>query len=305
MEPPPLILFVPGLRPKPDPATHTAEMLRCLLEGIRRINPQICADLESLSECFEVVAWNFPFYGEYHDIEVDRPGIEAVLQQQTALAIDRAEAGSWRRRILRGVYKAADRLPFLIPQLATEKMELHLQDLLRYVRNRKGIADSTRRLLVAPLLEAAAQRRPTLLIGHSMGSVIASDVLWQLSHELVELFQLDLYLTLGTPLGQKYIQNRLLGSKREGVGRFPTNISNWINIAAVGDLTAIDMEITSDFLEMKDLGLIDDIRDYATYNYFRNDGRGGELNVHAEYGYLINDITARVISDWWATKRGL
>jgi hypothetical protein len=25
----------------------------------------------------------------------------------------------------------------------------------------------------------------------------------------------------------------------------------------------------------------------------------GELNVHAEYGYLVNDETARTIAKWW------
>ena len=32
----PLIIFVPGLRPKPRPADYVAQMLRCLHEGVRR-----------------------------------------------------------------------------------------------------------------------------------------------------------------------------------------------------------------------------------------------------------------------------
>jgi hypothetical protein len=38
------------------------------------------------------------------------------------------------------------------------------------------------------------------------------------------------------------------------------------------------------------------IDDISTYNYYRLDGK---LNVHAEYGYLVNVAAGRVIADWW------
>ena len=33
---------------------------------------------------------------------------------------------------------------------------------------------------------------------------------------------------------------------------------------------------------------------------FRHDG---ELNVHAEYGYLVNKVTAAVVADWWRQQQ--
>lgn len=301
----PLILFVPGLRPKPESAVYLVEILRCLLAGIRRIDVSVAADLEAHRNCFELVAWTFAFYGEHHDIELDRPGIDALLQLDSASACDRSEAQAWRRRLLRILYRLADSLPFRVPPLGNDALKLHLKDLRRYVGNRNGIADATRALLKTPLREAARQGRPTLLIGHSMGSVIAFDALWQLSHESEQRYPLDTLLTLGSPLGQKLIRNRLLGHEQEGVGRYPTNIGKWINIAAVGELTAIDMQLADDYAEMRELGLLDNIEDHPSYNYFRDGGNGGNLDVHAEYGYLINDVTARVVAQWWASKRGL
>ena len=47
---------------------------------------------------------------------------------------------------------------------------------------------------------------------------------------------------------------------------------------------------------MPKLGLVESIEDDMLYNYFRLDG---ELNVHAEYGYLANEKTARTIAKWW------
>jgi hypothetical protein len=44
------------------------------------------------------------------------------------------------------------------------------------------------------------------------------------------------------------------------------------------------------------LGLTDEITDIAVYNYFRHQG---VLNVHSEYGYLVNAATATQIRDWW------
>jgi len=299
----PLILFVPGLRPKPEPARHKAELLRCLIAGVSRSDPDVAADLRAHHECFELIAWTYPFYGVHHDIELDLPGIDAVIQAKGASSRDRADAESWVLRVLRSLYRFADRLPFHVPPLGNETLELHLKDLRRYVRNKKGVADSTRALLRAPLAAAARQGRPTLLIGHSMGSVIAFDTLWQLSHESGGPFHLDTLLTLGSPLGQNLIRRQLLGHDQQGSDRYPGNIRRWINISAVGDMTAFEPKIAGHFSAMKRLGLVDSIEDHATYNYFRHHGHGGHLNVHSEYGYLMNELTAGIVAKWWAAKR--
>jgi len=298
-KPVPLIIYIPGLQPKPEPDKHHEALLRCLLTAIRRIDAQVADAIETNESAFELVSWTYDFYREHRDISTDAEAITAVIEQQAANAQDTAEATSWKRRLTRWIYTLGDLMPFLIPHVASERMEVHLRDLRRYIGDANGIASHTRRMLKVPLQAAALAHRPVLLLAHSMGSVIAYDSLWELSHVAPDRARVDLLVTMGSPLGQRYMQNRVKGAEKSGYGRYPSNIRRWKNLAAVGDLTALDRELANDFSEMMELGLLESFEDEAISTHFR---LNGVLNVHAEYGYLVNEKTAHTIVSWW---RGL
>ena len=296
----PLILYVPGLLPKPEPAAHRDALFRCLIAGLRRHDEKTALDIAANLHCFDIVSWTYDFYKTYRDIGIDQEAIEAVIDQPAAAADDIADASSWRRRIARWLFTLADILPLLIPHVANERMELHLRDLHRYLRNRNDIAEHTRQMLKMRLRAAIEAQRPILLIGHSMGSVIAWDSLWQMTQNERDRVDVDLLLTMGSPLGQRYIQRRLLGHDAVGDDRFPQGIRRWINLAAIGDLTAVDPILADDYAEMVRRGLVASIEDQRLHNWFRLEG---VLNPHAEYGYLANDVTARIVADWWEACR--
>ena len=69
-------------------------------------------------------------------------------------------------------------------------------------------------------------------------------------------------------------------------------------LSAVGDVTAVDIEISDDFSPMTELGYTEKIEDHCAgiYNFFRNDEG---LNPHRSYGYLVNPAVGRIIADWW------
>jgi len=292
----PLIIYVPGLLPKPEAETHRDVLLRCLLAGIQRIDTDLAARLESDKGCFEIIPWTFDFYGEHRDFALDALSVEALIAQGAVTKRDQDEASSLRRRLVRWGFLLGDRLPFLIPHIATERMELHLRDLKRYVRNQGEIAEHTRQILKTSLRQARDAERPILLMAHSMGSVIAYESLWQMSRANREPMQIDLLLTMGSPLGQNYIQKRLKGSDAIGKVRYPDNIRSWVNLSAVGDLTAINPALSGDFQGMLEAAMIENIDDRQIDNWFRLDG---VLNTHSEYGYLVNPETARIVADWW------
>jgi hypothetical protein len=292
----PLIIFVPGLLPKPERELHRDALLRCLVAGVRRIDKQVAAEIESQPAAFDIVSWTYDFYRERQDFEIDRPAVEAVIRKRGADERDIAEATSWKRHLTRWIYRLGDTLPFLIPALANEQMAVHLRDLDRYLNDVNGVAAHARRMLKAPLLAAAEGGNPVLLIAHSMGSVIAYDSLWELSQGDYAGMRLDMLLTMGSPLGQRYMQKRLRGADRQGADRYPSNIRHWKNLSAVGDLTALERHLADDFGEMLELELVESLEDEILLSHFRSDG---QLNVHAEYGYLVNDKTARTIVEWW------
>jgi hypothetical protein len=292
----PLILYIPGLLPKPEADVHKAALLRCLLAGVSKADADVAGWIRDSSDNFELVSWTWDFYHEHRDIALDMAAIEAVIEQHAANEADVREASSAIRKATVWLYRLGDLVPFLIPHLATERMEVHIRDLRRYVHNTNGIAEHIRDMLKATLRQASESGRPVLLIAHSMGSVIAYDSLWELSHNAHESLHVDRLLTLGSPLGQSYLQKRILGRERSGDARYPNNIRRWSNLAAAGELTAIDPVLRKDFGEMLELGLVESIDDVDVFNYFR---LNGQLNVHAEYGYLANQATGQIIADWW------
>jgi len=295
----PLILYVPGLRPKPEPVKHRDALFRCLIAGLRRQDEHVALDIAANLHCFDLVSWTYDFYGEHRDIAIDAAAIDAVIEQPYAAEKDILEATGWKRRSALRLFALADFLPFLIPHVANERVEMHLRDLRRYLQNRDDIAEHTRRRLKLPLRAAAESNRPILLLAHSMGSVVAYDSLWQMTHEHDDDVRVDLLVTMGSPLGQRYLQKRIKGSGASGRDRYPGNVRNWVNLASQGDLTAVDPTLADDYADMLRLGLVERIEDERLFNYFRIDG---QLNVHAEYGYLVNEITARIVADWWRSK---
>lgn len=275
------------------------QLWRCLLDGVRRADPLVHVQMASRPELFSLVGWSHSYYGRYADLGVDLPWIDALLAKQGPTPEDIREASHWRVRIGRVSHLIADRLPALVGLIRNPRLRASIEDTAGYFENRAGIAEKVRRPLTELLREFGAQKAPLLVIGHSLGSVIAYDSLWTASHLEPLDCSVDLFLTLGSPLGIRFVQRRLLGHDALGRLRYPTNIRRWCNITAVGDAYAIDPHVRNDFHEMLELGLIEDIRDYEerVFTWYRSDLG---LNVHRAYGYLVTPEVGGVIAEWWS-----
>lgn len=294
----PRIIFVPGKNPKPPPEQYRQQLLRCLLEGVRKADPGVHAELAALPDFFTLIAWNHGYYGRYAEFD-DAPWVDRLLEKQEASPEDIREARRWRVRIGRISHLIADRFPALIRLIRNPRLRASIEDTAGYFENRAGIAEKVRSPLLECLREFGAVDAPILVIGHSLGSVIAYDTLWTASHIEPVHCTVDLFLSMGSPLGMRFVQQRLLGHDAAGPLRYPTNIRRWLNITSVGDPYAIDPRLRNDFAEMVELGLIDDIRDNGepVYTWFRSPQLG--LNVHRSYGYLVTREIGSVIAAWW------
>jgi len=293
----PRILYVPGIRAKPPPESHRAALWRCVLEGVRRADPEVAASLAVDPDCLRLALWGHLLYPEYRDIGLDAAGIEALLANACPGRDSVREAFGIRRRAAVLAYRIADRFPGLIDWLAAEDTRINLEDSGRYFRNAQGIGDRIRDLLRTELQRCWAAGERILLMAHSFGSVIAWDTLWSLRDEGGPI---DLFLTLGSPLGTHYIRRRLLGSGVRGAGRYPRGIRRWRNLAAIGDLTALRHDFGQDFLAMQSFGLVGAISDRRDLLNPYRDAAG--LNVHRCYGYFVNAVTGEAIASWWRER---
>ena len=293
------IIFVPGKNPKPVPNQHHALLWRTLIEGVHRAEPQVAENLSSHIEDFKLIAWNYTFYHRHKDINRDLPWIDALMNQHRPSEQDIKDAKATHRKLNRLLYNIFDHFPLLL-RFMPKDLQSTAEETKHYFQNVNNIACDVREVLKQELRPLLKNSDNILLIGHSMGSIIAYDTLWELSH-LENLSAKVDFLTIGSPLGMNYVQHRLKGNKYKGKKKYPTNIRNWVNISSEGDVTALDRIFADDFNEMRKLEIIESIEDHCEgiYNFFHNEEG---LNCHRSYGYLVNPAVGKVIADWWQSS---
>jgi hypothetical protein len=135
------------------------------------------------------------------------------------------------------------------------------------------------------------RRRDILLIGHSMGSIIAYDVLTQSVLDTT----IHTLVTMGSPLGLPPIMIKILAEqgkrpKRHITSRTPENISTaWYNFADLRDRVATDYTLSDDYTaNSRHVRAVDTI-------VFNNYEYKGDSNPHNIYGYLRTPELAHVI----------
>jgi len=227
---------------------------------------------------------------------MDIPWIDALINKHGPTEQDIQDANSWNIWLERLMLTLGDHLPFLI-RLLPEEVRSTANEINRYFDNTDQVASRIRRLLARTLRPMLEKQEGVLLIGHSLGSVIAYDTLWELSRQEGVEGKVD-FLTLGSPLGLHYVQRRLLGMNNQGKKSYPDRIRRWINLSAEGDVTALNCIFNESFHTMLEQGLVESIEDHShgIYNFFRsNEG----LNCHRSYGYLVNPAVGSIIADWW------
>lgn len=132
-------------------------------------------------------------------------------------------------------------------------------DALSHSRFFAGLAEAAliadlrqvRRYLREPALRSEARNRvikalgdeTSVLIGHSLGSVVAYEALCSLPNNPVQTL-----ITIGSPLGiRNLIFEQLQPAPTPGIGQWPTGVKRWVNIADRGDIVALVKQLASRF----------------------------------------------------------
>lgn len=177
---------------------------------------------------------------------------------------------------------------------------LMCRDFARYFDHKSDYATKVRQRLRDRLCELLDRDDRIVLISHGTGSVVAYDVLWQLSHDpdFKEKYgdkKIEIWLTLGAPLGDSSIRKRLLGAKEKPSTKFPVNVIAWHNVAAEDDYTCHDNTCADDFKMMMQQRVVSAVHDYRVFNLAV---RYGKSNPHSSIGYYIHPRTSKILADW-------
>jgi hypothetical protein len=174
------------------------------------------------------------------------------------------------------------------------------KDFARYFDRKSDYAMLVRERLKTRICALMDRGDDIVLISHGTGSVVAYDVLWQLSHDpdLKEQYgdkKVEIWMTLGSPLGDSNIQKRLLGAGEKPTTKFPVNVISWHNVAAEDDYTCHDNTLADDFEMMMQQRVVSAVHDYLIFNLAVRYGRS---NPHSSIGYYIHPRVSKILADW-------
>jgi Lecithin:cholesterol acyltransferase len=173
-----------------------------------------------------------------------------------------------------------------IERLVEHQLEHRVQDLYQYHAD-AGLRVKVQSRLIAALKPALGKGRPIMLIAHSMGSIIAYDVLLNNPS-----FRIAHFITVGSPLGLGEVKAHL--ATHAGPLRVPEGVARWSNFADQRDpIAALDMRLASDFAANEAGVAISDFKVFNTYV-----GPSGKANPHKIYGYLRTPEVARVVAEF-------
>ena len=140
--------------------------------------------------------------------------------------------------------------------------------------------------------------REILLIGHSMGSIIAYDVLAKTLPDV----KINTFITIGSPLGLPFIIKKIQAEqgREQKNNNIPTpeNILNkWYNFSDLNDPVAVVYKISDDFKSNSRGVCPEDVIIFNNYEY------NGKRNAHKLFGYLRAPEVARVIYDFCKSEK--
>ena len=303
------LLFVHGRDFKPAPDMFMELSMEALRVGVERDYPDFADEFAALDK-------RIAYYGDITDNFLSSQG----LRYDEALDIgDRRNAliklRTFERRKQFGVARY-DRLPGknAIPEFAADVFAPLLArlglsrslinkvgiDLAEYWNRDSDFGERIRERVRSALCLALEYSDQIMLISHGTGCIVTYDVLWQLSHEpefadRLRGRKIESGVTIGAPLGDSMVKKRLMGAKRKGLERFPSNVVSWHNLSAEDDFVSHDNTLSDDFRKMLRLREVSSIRDYRIYNMTI---RYGKSNPHSSLGYLVHPRTSQIIVEW-------
>lgn len=189
--------------------------------------------------------------------------------------------------------------------LAERLIEFVAPDIKQYWNHDSEFGSNVRERMIHPLKKAMEdkieQNNEILVISHSLGTMISYDTFWKFSwmgeYRVLgpidySKIKIDLWLTLGSPLGDETVKRNLKGTNAKDERKYPTNVEKWINIRAKDDYISHDQTVANDYKKMHVPG---SIIDETIYNLTVREGKS---NPHSSLGFLVHPKVSSIIANW-------
>lgn len=280
------IIGIHGLNNKPSKSNLIDLWVAAIMDGLRRNEGRTSAE----TPCFELVYWadvlhgpnsladwRYPVWDKGGPYPSYEDGIWDALRAQAWDALD-TPLDLVKRWI--GADPASD--------IALQHV---LTDLGRYYHE-AGIRDALRGRLWSAIEEAHREDKRIMVIGHSMGSIVAYDTLRAIGKVRRDVL-VDHFITIGSPLGLPPVKFRI--AEEEDLVRTPSIVRKWTNQAERRDAVAFDTHLAGDF-QANDNGVR--VQDDLVCNDTvpaRDPKEPGEIDHHNICGYLRTPEMSRII----------
>ena len=303
-----VIIGIHGLGNKPPEEILRSWWLKSIQEGLVR------AGLGQMDVPFDIAYWA--------DINHPAPLDPQIRNKSDALFLDEPYATGGLEKREEGSSLLADFLKYIEGQVdriflnsdmsinfrkVTDKVIHHFfSDLESYYGEHCKLAldqdCSAREAIQNSLLRKIEQYRGyrILLIAHSMGSIVAYDVL----SEMPGATPVHTFVTIGSPLGFPVIVGKISAARKaRGLEKLrPSALEgvsgSWLNMSDKRDKIALDHTLSDDYRE-NTRG--QQVRDMYVYNDYEVNGNP---NPHKSYGYLRTPEMAGVINGFLEGGRG-
>ncbi len=270
-----LLIGIHGLSNKPEADVLENWWKMSIIEGLKKNtgfeNPKIN---------YESVYWA--------DVMYDEPDPEPDAYREAKEGDLKTYEESWIDSIRKGVFDwggdilDAAKKHMGVGKIADEVLERKLKDLSRYYKEPET-RNTLRERLKSKIVEN--QEKRLMILSHSMGTIIAYDVLRDLGRDYPRLM-IDHFVTLGSPLGLPHVKHKI--TMESGYVRTPSIVKKWSNFADKRDPVSLDINLAGDYAPNADGVQVED-------DLIANDWGGIH---HKSYGYLRTPEVSKTIQSF-------
>lgn len=270
-----ILIGIHGLSNKP-----TAEVLAKGWEDAIREGLKKNEGIDNAPINFSSVYWANVTYPEPDpDPDLYKEAEEGALKTYEESWLDSVKAGAFD---FAGDIIDSMKKHFGVDATADAVLKHKLKDLSKYYED-ETIRNTLRGRLRDEILKNKDKR--IMILSHSMGTIIAYDVLRNIGKEHPRLI-VDHFVTLGSPLGLPHVKYKI--AKENPLVRTPSIVKKWSNFADKRDPVAMDVHLAGDYAANDNGVLVED-------DLVANDWGGIH---HKSYGYLRTPEVSKVIRNF-------